>query len=188
MSRLHIQYNAPVVLTFSLLSLGALLLGMATGGRSTGLLFCVYRAPLTDPLSYVRLFTHVLGHASISHFTSNMIIFLLVGPLLEEKYGSTRLLQVILAVALVTGIVHLVLPGNSALLGASGIDFAFILMASVTGDRSGIPLTMILVAIIYIGTEIYTGISSSDSISQLTHIVGGVCGMIFGFSLKGRRR
>ena len=45
-----IQYNSPVVLTFSLLSLGALLLGELTGGASTGLLFCVYRSPLTDPL------------------------------------------------------------------------------------------------------------------------------------------
>lgn len=45
MGRLRIQYNAPVVLTFSLLSLAALLLGMATGERSTWLLFCVYRSP-----------------------------------------------------------------------------------------------------------------------------------------------
>ena len=60
MRRLRIQYNAPVVLTFSLLALGALLLGMATGERSTRLLFCVYRAPLTDPLTYLRLVGHGL--------------------------------------------------------------------------------------------------------------------------------
>ena len=62
----RLQYNAPVVLTFSLLSLGALIFGMLTGGGSTRLLFCVYRAPLTDPLTYVRMFTHVLGHANLS--------------------------------------------------------------------------------------------------------------------------
>lgn len=179
-----ITFNAPVVLGFTFLSLAALVFNLVTDGYANQQFFSIYQTSFTDPMQYVRLFTHVLGHAGISHFTSNMIIFLLVGPLLEEKYGSTRLLQVILVVAFVTGIVHLVLPGNSALLGASGIDFAFILMASVTGDRSGIPLTMIIVAIIYIGSEIYTGISSSDSISQLTHIVGGSIGAFFGLALR----
>ena len=88
MGRLHLQYNAPVVLTFSLLSLGALLLDMATGGLSTQLLFCVYRAPLTDPLTYARLFGHVLGHAGYSHFMGNIMLLLVIGPPLEEKYGS----------------------------------------------------------------------------------------------------
>ena len=73
MRPLRLQYNAPVVLTFSLLSLGALLLEMLTGGGSTRLLFCVYRSPLTDPLTYVRLFGHVLGHAGYGHFISNIM-------------------------------------------------------------------------------------------------------------------
>ena len=106
MSGLRIQYNAPVVLTFSLLSLGALLLGMATGERSTQLLFCVYRAPLTDPFTYVRMVTHVLGHGSYGHFMSNMMLLLVVGPPLEEKYGSRRLLVCIVLTALVSGLVQ----------------------------------------------------------------------------------
>ena len=32
------------------------------------------------------------------------------------------------------------------------------------------------------------GLRGGDSISQLTHIVGGVCGMFFGFTLRGRKR
>ena len=123
MGRLRIQYNAPVVLTFSLLSLAALLLGMATGERSTWLLFCVYRSPLTDPLTYVRLFGHVLGHAGYGHFISNIMLLLVVGPPLEEKYGSRRLLACIAITALVSGLVQFILFPGSALLGASGIVF-----------------------------------------------------------------
>ena len=123
-----IQYNSPVVLTFSLLSLGALLLGELTGGASTGLLFCVYRSPLTDPLTYVRLFTHVLGHASGEHYSGNMMLLLLTGPMLEEKYGSRRLLLVMLCTAVTTGLLHLFLFPDYGVLGASGIVFAFILL------------------------------------------------------------
>ena len=58
---LQLQYNAPVILTFFLLSLGVLFLGQWTNGWTTTHLFCVYRSSLRDPLFYVRLFGHVLG-------------------------------------------------------------------------------------------------------------------------------
>lgn len=92
MKRFAIRFNAPVVLSFAILSLLVLVLDSATGGASTARLFCVYRAPLTDPLTYVRFFTHVLGHSGYSHYMSNMLLLLLVGPGLEEKYGSRNLL------------------------------------------------------------------------------------------------
>ena len=65
---LQLQYNSPVILTFFLLSLGVLFLGQWTGGWTTTHLFCVYRSSLKDPLFYVRLFGHVLGHGSWDHF------------------------------------------------------------------------------------------------------------------------
>ena len=61
-----LRYNAPVTLTFALLSLLALLLGRLTDGWTTQHLFCVYRAPLTDLLTYPRLFLHVLGHTDFA--------------------------------------------------------------------------------------------------------------------------
>ena len=185
MGRLRIQYNAPVVLTFSLLSLAALLLGMATGERSTWLLFCVYRSPLTDPLTYVRLFGHVLGHASYSHFMGNIMLLLVVGPPLEEKYGSRRLLACIAITALVSGLVQFILFPGSALLGASGIVFMMIVLSSLAGMREGaIPLTLILVVILYLGGEVVDAVTAQDSVSQLTHIVGGLCGAALGFAMS----
>ena len=77
-----------MILTFFLLSLGALFLGQWTGGWTTKHLFCVYRGSLKDPLFYIRLFGHVLGHGSWDHFLNNMLLLLVVGPPMEEKYGS----------------------------------------------------------------------------------------------------
>ena len=54
-----------------------------------------------DPLTYVRFFTHVLGHSGYSHYMGNMLLLLLVGPGLAsycnaflfnrifDKYGMT---------------------------------------------------------------------------------------------------
>ena len=91
--RLRIQYNAPVVLTFALLSLGALGLDYLTGGWTTLHLFCVYRAPLTDPLTYVRLFGHVLGHAGYAHYMGNMMLLLVVGPPPMMKFTGLELMK-----------------------------------------------------------------------------------------------
>ena len=188
MGRLRIQYNAPVVLTFSLLSLAALLLGMATGERSTWLLFCVYRSPLTDPLTYVRLFGHVLGHAGYGHFISNIMLLLVVGPPLEEKYGSRTLLIGILLTAGVSGVLQCVFFPGSALLGASGIVFMLIMLASLAGMKDGrIPLTLILAAVLYLGQEVYAMVALRDNVANFMHLVGGVTGTVFGIALAKKR-
>ena len=64
---LKLQYNAPVVLTFALLSFAALLLGKLTGGATTLRFFSVYRSSLANLLTYPRFFLHVLGHSSYAH-------------------------------------------------------------------------------------------------------------------------
>lgn len=180
--KLRFQYNSPVVLTFALASLAALLLGSLTKGAITSKLFCVYRAPLTDPLTWLRAFLHVLGHGGWEHFTGNIMLILVVGPQLEEKYGSKKLLLAILLTAFVTGLAQCIFFPGVAVLGASGIVFMMILLASMGGMKDGwIPLTFILVTVFYLGNEIVTAVTSVDNVSQLSHIIGGLCGAGFGF-------
>ena len=189
MKKIVIRFNAPVILSFALLSLLALLLGNWTNGAATHQYFSVYRSTLSDPLTYVRFIGHVLGHADYEHYMGNMLLLLLVGPGLEEKYGSGTMVWMILVTALVTGLVHFVFFPGSALLGASGVVFMMIVLSSFTAMRRGeIPVTLILVVIFYLGGEIMDGLFKKDNISQITHIVGGLCGLIFGFTVRRGRR
>lgn len=179
-----IHYNAPVILTFTFLAFLVLGLGEITNTRSTMLLFSVYRSSPKDPLFYIRLFTHILGHANWEHFINNFLLILLIGPILEEKYGSRNMFFMILFTAFITGIINIVFF-NAALLGASGIVFMLILLSSFANIQKGtIPLTLILVVIIFLGKEIMAGLFSKDQISQLTHILGGFCGGVFGYRKK----
>ena len=178
---LVIQYNAPVTLTFALISFLVLVLDWLTKGASTARLFCVYRSSLADLLTYPRFFLHVLGHSGFAHYSGNIMLMLVLGPNLEERYGSKTILWSMVLTAFISGLLHWILFPNTALLGASGIVFMMILMASLGGSRGGgVPLTLILVFIIYVGGEIYDGLTVSDNVSQLTHIVGGVCGAVLG--------
>ncbi len=187
--RIKIVLNSPVILTFTLIAVIALLLSVITKGQSNRLVFSVYRASLKNPLTYLRFFTHVFGHANLSHLAGNLMMILVIGPMLEERYGSGPLVVMILLTALVTGIVHFIFFPASALLGASGVVFAMILLASMTGIRDReIPLTFILVTVLYLGQQIYEGIFVSDNVSQLTHIVGGIVGAGFGYLMSRRKK
>lgn len=185
-----ILYNSPVILTFALLSLAALALGRLTDGWTTQNLFCVFRSPLTDLLTYPRFFLHVLGHGDFSAYCANIVIMLAVGPTVEERFGSRRLLLAILVTALVTGLVLWFFFPTTALMGASGVVFMLIVLASFAGVHGGtIPLTLILVLVLYLGSEIVQAVTGTAGLQQLTHIAGGVVGVVFGFlSSRGGRR
>jgi len=184
-----LQYNSPVVLTFFFLSLAELVVSALTGGWSKMAFFAVYRAPLSDPLTYLRLFTHVLGHADMNHFLGNMLLFLVVGPPLEEKYGSRTLLAGIALTAVVSGLLQCVFFPDTALLGASGIVFMFIMLASLAGMESGrIPVTLLLVAVLYLGQELYSIFFVQDNVANFMHLVGGACGTAFGFAVARKKR
>lgn len=183
--KMKISFNSPVILGFTLICLAALILNFFTGGLANLLFFSVYRSPMFAPLSYFRLIGHVFGHANWSHFIGNITLILVVGPLLEEKYGSKKMMLVIFVTAIVTGLANIILFPHIRLLGASGVVFALILLASFASIQQGeIPLTFILVAILYIGGEIIDGIFVQDNISHLTHILGGGVGASLGFKLN----
>ena len=185
--KLACTYNAPVTLTFAFLSVAVLLMGYFTNGRTTVMFFEVYRSKI-DVFWFIRLFGHVLGHSSVSHYAGNMMMFLLLGPILEEKYGGLNLIEAFAVVAFVSGVFNMIFFPDVALLGASGLVFMMIVLVSASDLRAGeIPITMILVIIIYLGSEILTMITAHDNISQLTHIIGGICGAIFGVLLNGKK-
>ena len=183
---IKLQFNAPLILLFVLASLATLVAQHFTGWTNYRF-FSTYGFEPANFWWYVRLVGHVLGHTSWEHYMGNMVLLLVVGPPLEEKYGSWTLLWCILFTAVVSGLVHCFWDPNTALLGASGIVFMMIMLASLAGMRDGaIPITLILVAVIYLGGELVAALSK-DNISQLTHIIGGLCGTFLGFMLARRR-
>ncbi|HSK69546.1 MAG TPA: rhomboid family intramembrane serine protease [Candidatus Limnocylindria bacterium] len=186
--RRWVELSSPVTLSFLALSLAALILGWLTRGASTRALFSVYRSSAANLLFYPRLFLHVRGHANFSHFAGNRSLLLVLGPLVERHYGARRYLIMIAVTALVTALVQLFLVPGVATLGASGIVFMLIILAAASGRTQGkVPLTLLLVAAVYLGREVYTGITVRDSVSNLSHVAGGLCGIAFGLSLFRRK-
>ena len=183
--KLKITFNAPVVQSLAAISFVATLLNYVTGGASGRVLFMTYHSPLSSPMTWIRAFTHIFGHADWTHLIGNMSYLLLLGPMLEEKYSSQTLAGVIAVTAVVTSVVNYIFFPGIALCGASGVVFAFILLSSFTEFREGeIPVTFILVAVFFLGQQIYDGITVQDNISNMAHIVGGIIGGLLGYGLN----
>ena len=189
---MKIKYNAPAVLTFAFISAIILILSQTVARSLTEQWFAVPgkgNFSVGSLRNWVTLLTHVLGHANWPHLVSNFTFILLIGPILEETYGSFSLLIMICITALVTGALN-VLFFSSGLLGASGVVFMMILLASFTNFSKGeIPLTFILVLVLYLGRELYSSFGGGNTnISEFAHIVGGFIGSLFGFFSRGTGR
>ncbi|MFZ1705427.1 MAG: rhomboid family intramembrane serine protease [Saprospiraceae bacterium] len=183
---MSIKFNAPVILSFSLICT-MVFFGNILFLDSIMPFFTVYDSiNWANPFSIATLVTHSVGHGSIEHLLGNLTFILLLGPIIEEKYGSSNTLFMILFTALVTGIIN-VMFFNTGLMGASGIVFMFILLVSFTNVKSSqIPVTFILVALLFIGKEVLNSIQNNQ-ISESAHIIGGICGSVFGFTLRAGR-
>jgi membrane associated rhomboid family serine protease len=179
---MKLKYNAPVSLTFALLCVLVLLLGSLIPGLMTALFVTAGRGGFSsgNPLAYLRLFTHILGHADLGHLVSNLTFILLLGPILEAVYGGRDLIIMMLITAFVTAVLNaLLFP--TGLAGASGIVFMMILLASFTNFAKGeIPLTFILVVVLFLGKEVGSAFQANNT-SEFAHIIGGLCGGLFGF-------
>lgn len=185
-NKMQIKFNAPITLGFSLVCTAVFVLNIVLLQSIMPFFSISSSIQWSNPFSIVTLATHVIGHASVEHLLGNLTFILLLGPIIEEKYGSSNLFFMILITAFITGVINITFF-NTGLMGASGIVFMMILLVSFTNVRSGqIPITFILVALLFIGKELLNSLENNQ-ISEMAHIMGGVCGGVFGFNLSSGR-
>lgn len=180
----HIQldYNSPVILSYLVLSLGACFLNFLTRGKTNRLFFSCYRSSPWNPLTYLRLFSHCIGHHDIHHLIHNFLFILLIGPMIEEKYGSSNLIMMFLITSFIIALWNLLFH-NYRVLGASGNVYLLIVLSSFVNITEGkIPLTLILIFIFYILSEMKSNlVEGNKKVYHTGHLIGAFLGLLFGF-------
>lgn len=174
----RIEFNAPVTVCYALAALAATILPVQ------GKLAIHGPVRLLDSDFLLSLFTWTLAHGGMTHLLSNFVVILLAGPLLEDRFGSLRMLGVLVTASVLVGLTHCILDPRGALIGASGTVFCLIMLTAMLAERSGtIPITMLLVAAFYLGREM-AGLFANDGVSQMAHILGGVLGVMLGLVMR----
>lgn len=189
---MRISYNAPVSLTFAIFAVIVLYVDQKMYPGIIQTLFTVEgnkEFKFTNPESYFRLIFYIFGHRDWTHLVNNLMFILLLGPALEERFGSSTVFMMILFTGIVGGLINAIFFSTS-LMGASGIVFMMIILSSFVNIRQGeIPVSFFFVMALYLWREIESFLTEKD-ISQISHIVGGLCGSIFGFTegvMKGKK-
>ncbi len=179
---IQFDYNSPVILSYLFLSLGACLLNFLTGGKSNKALFTSYRSSIWNPLTYIRMFTHSIGHLNLDHLIHNFLFILLIGPMIEEKYGSIPLIIMFLITSFVIALFNIIFH-NYIITGASGNVYMLIVLSSFSNITEGkIPLTLILILVFYVLSEVRKSITEGNSSTYHGgHLLGAVMGIVFGF-------
>ena len=177
----YFSYNSVVIISYFLICLLVLIIDTISKGKLNNFL-TTRRGSLWNPMTYIRLVTSGLCHKDWTHFRNNFVMILLVGPLLEEKYGSISMLEMIIITTIASSLVHLFIYENGAI-GASDNVYMMVVLCSIVNISQGkIPVTLILIFLFYVADEIIKQIfKRNDNIAHDSHIVGAICGFIFGY-------
>lgn len=180
-NNIEFDYNSKVIISYLLISLIAWFFNKLTKGKTNELFFENYRSSPINPLTYIRLFTHCIGHKDLDHLIRNFLYILLIGPMIEEKYGSINLIIMFLITSLVIAIFNIIFT-NKAVLGASGNVYMLIVLSSFSNISEGkIPLTVVLICIFYVISEMKNSITDRKSkVYHDGHLIGALCGLLFG--------
>jgi membrane associated rhomboid family serine protease len=180
---MHLRYNAPVTFSFALLCTLALLIDqyVAPGFVANYLTAPGAHFNPAQPTQWFALLLYVFGHENWTHLWNNLLFLLLLGPILEEKYAPKPMLFMMLSTTLVTGIFN-ILMRQPPLVGSSALVFMMIMLVSFARTKQGdIPVSFLLIFILFLLAELTRGNGGKDDVSSVAHVVGGVCGTVFGF-------
>lgn len=181
---MQLRYNAPVTFSFALICVLVMLLDQYVFPGFVGAYLTAPGAEFNggQPAHYFAILLYVFGHESWTHLWNNFLFLLLLGPILEEKYTPKPLMMMLFSTALVTGIFNILL-NQPPLVGASSLVFMMILLVSFARTKAGdIPVSFILIFVLFLLAEITRGAQNANpAVSNMAHILGGVCGTIFGF-------
>lgn len=138
---------------------------------------------LDNPLWYPSLIGYTMGHVSINHLVGNISLFLLLGHIIEKRYGSRKMFFMLTSTGAITALIHIALFDHK-LIGASGLVFMMIVLSSLIDIRAKeVPISFIMIVLLFIGKEVVESFES-DAVSQFAHIFGGVMGAFFGYRYK----
>lgn len=192
---LKLSYDAPVTLTFSLVCIVVYLLDTfllknfltnniltspTSSGGSLPFVFSKFS-------SYPRLILYVFSSKSISLLLANLIFILLLGPSMEERYGSVVVGIMMAVSALFAGVLNACFCKTS-LQGAAPIVFMMIfLSAFMAFTKKKIPISFICVIGMYIAFECIQH-GAKGIVGVIINVAGGLCGSLFAFLTSPKAR
>ena len=187
---LKVSYDAPVTLTFVIVC--AVLFLLNSFVIKDGALLKVLASPTTQagslpfivkqPVSYVRLLLYIFGTGveagAGSVLITNLILIMLLGPAMEERYGSVIIGIMIFVSALFAGVLNACFCTDSLIGAVPVVSMMIFLNAFMSFSKKTFPLSFAAVVVLFVFLEIFSG---AGAVKIIICIAGGLCGSLFAF-------
>lgn len=210
------SYDAPITLTFVFLSIFLCILNSVAfkGNLDNYFLASPTSAGGTMPFdlknfaSYVKLIFYFLGAAGWTSLFANLLFVLLLGPQIEEYYGSVIIGIMMIVSSLFSGVLNACFC-KMPLQGPLSVVFMLIFLnAFISFSKKKVPFSFFAVFILYIlflifemksvkqsalstdGKEILVNVFTSGEIALKIAVcfAGGLCGSLFAFLASPKTR
>lgn len=186
--KLKFHYDSPVMLSFAFITLIIFVLDtFALKGKLKEMWLVTPTAAggqfpfaFSDFRSILRLFVHVFGYSQNEILICNLIFILLLGPQMEERYGSVIIGIMIFVSSLFSGVLNACFCKN-AVCGAEPVVFMLILLWTMMQlSRSKISASAIAVIALFIAMLIFRK-NPNGVVGVAVIAAGGLCGSLFAF-------
>ena len=186
--KLKFHYDSPVMLSFALITLIIFVLdACALKGKLKDMWLLAPTAAggqfpfsFSDFPSILRLFIHVFGYSQSEVLICNLIFILLLGPQMEERYGSVIIGIMIFVSSLFSGVLNACFCKN-AVCGAEPVVFMLILLWTMMQlSRSKISASAIAVIALFIAMLVSRK-NPNGLVGVSVIVAGGLCGSLFAF-------
>lgn len=207
-SKFKVRYDSPVTLTVTILTVLLFIIDSALlKGKMSEAVFTSY-GTLSDKafassnaLSYIRILLHVFGTTSWSALLINSAFFLLIGTVLEDRYGSVIFALMIFISALVSGVIGIFSPLDMC--GATPVIFMMIFLSAVTMiSKRNLQISWVLIMVLYTAYSMATAFEKNgaliegngfirffqSNISTFICMAAGVASSLFGFLSSPKKR
>ena len=191
---IKVAYDAPVTLTFVIVCAVIFLINLllAKSGKAEGLqkLLASPTAQsgslpfiVKSPVSYLRLLFYMFGAGdgaagSASVLFTNLILIMLLGPAMEERYGSVIIGIMIFVSALFSGVLNACFCDASLVGAVPVVSMMIFLNAFMSFSKKKFPLSFAAVMILFVVLQIFSG---AGAVRIIICIAGGLCGSLFAF-------
>lgn len=198
---LKVVFDSPVVLVFSFVSAAIFAADLIFKLNISEKVFECHGAksvPAFDfksAMDYARLVIYPFCSVNATSFFFNIAFVLLLGPVLEERYGSLMLALMIFITSLVGGVITACVS-TFGISGCGGIVFMMIILSVLSVFiKKQLPVSWIFIFILYLAFSLAVGKKNSSFVSFMNEnipvfiqLASGICGSLFGFFVCPKKR
>ncbi|MCR4953009.1 MAG: rhomboid family intramembrane serine protease [Treponema sp.] len=192
-NKINFAYDSPVALSFAIITI---LLFVMNALVIKGRIDVFFYAPtnsggafpfnLKDGASYLRLVLYQFGYFDLSFLFADLIIILLLGQILEERYGSVIMGLMMFFSTLFSGVLNACF-GKEKLCGAASIVIMMVFLNALTSiSKKKVSVLSVATIVLVICREIFA--RNGGFISVIVSVAGGLCGSLFAFLASPKAR